>query len=63
MGKRADLHRKANSKTRAKTSAVATVQPLTLFGSPILLGGEDAAAYHELLGRIRAAIKPVDIHR
>jgi hypothetical protein len=61
VGKRADLHPKANSKTRAKTSAVATVQPLTLFGSPILLAGEDAAAYHELLGRIRAAINPVDI--
>jgi hypothetical protein len=32
-----------------------------LFGPPPLIAGEDAAAYHELLTRIRAAIKPVDI--
>jgi hypothetical protein len=61
VSKRADLHPQANSKTRAKTSGLATVQPLTLFGSPVLLGGEDAGAYHELLGRVRAAIKPLDI--
>ena len=61
MTKRADLHPKANSKTGAKASALATVQPLALFGSPVLLAGEDDAAYHELLSRVRAAIKPVDI--
>jgi hypothetical protein len=32
-----------------------------LFGEPLLLEGEDAAAYDELLARIRAAISPVDI--
>src|SRR5262249_7219593 len=31
------------------------------FGSPVLLAGEDDAAYHELLRRVRAAINPVDI--
>ena len=34
---------------------------LTLFGQPQLLEGEDAAAYDELLARICAAVKPVDI--
>jgi hypothetical protein len=33
-----------------------------LFGlAPLLLPGEDDAAYHELLSRVRAAINPVDI--
>jgi hypothetical protein len=40
---------------------LATVQPLTLFGSLVLLAGEDDAAYHELLSRVRTAINPVDI--
>ena len=61
MSKRADLHQKANSKTKAKTSAVTMVQPVTLFSSPVLLAGEDDATYHELLGRVHAAVKPVDI--
>jgi hypothetical protein len=59
--KRADFRSKANSKTRAKTSAVAMVQPVTLLSSPVLLAGEDDAAYHELLSRVRTAINPVDI--
>jgi hypothetical protein len=33
----------------------------TLFGEPQLLPGEDSAKYEELLARIRAAVKPVDI--
>jgi hypothetical protein len=37
------------------------VQPVTLFSSPVLLAGEDDAAYHELLSRVRTAINPVDI--
>jgi hypothetical protein len=61
VSKRADSHPKDNSKTRAKTSAVAMVQPVTLFSSPVLLAGEDDATYHELLGRVHAAVKPVDI--
>jgi hypothetical protein len=52
---------KTNSKTRAKTSAVAAVPRLTLFGSPQLLQGEDDGTYHELLSRVRAAVKPVDV--
>jgi hypothetical protein len=59
--KRAALDAKTNSRTRAKTSAVATVQQLALFGRPQLLHGEDAGAYDELLGRVCAAVKPVDI--
>jgi len=59
--KRADSHPKTNSKTRAKTSAVAMVQPVMLFGSPVLLAGEDDAAYHELLSRVRTAINPAHI--
>ena len=62
MSKRAGLHSKANSKTKCNISPLAKVQGLTLFGSPqLLLHGEDAAAYDELLGRVCAAIKPVDI--
>jgi hypothetical protein len=37
------------------------VPPVTLFGSPVLLAGEDDATYHELLTRVRTAINPVDI--
>ena len=33
----------------------------TLFDQPHLLDGEDAAVYQELLARIRAAVRPVDI--
>jgi hypothetical protein len=61
VSKRPDLHPKANSKTRAKTSAVAMVPPVTLFSSPVLLAGEDDAAFHELFSRVRTAINPVDI--
>jgi hypothetical protein len=41
-----------------------TLEPtprLDLFGPPPLLEGEDAAAYDELLLRVSAAVKPVDI--
>jgi hypothetical protein len=33
----------------------------TLFGQPQLLAGEDAAAYDQLLARICAVVKPIDI--
>jgi hypothetical protein len=33
----------------------------TLFGQPLLLEGEDGAAYDKLLARIWAAVKPADI--
>ena len=61
MTKRADLEAKAKSKAPAKTLPLATVQPLALFGSPVLLAGEDDAAYHQLLSRVRTAISPIDI--
>jgi hypothetical protein len=50
------------SKTEiAAPSVPGRVQPLALFGSAILLEGEDAAAYDQLFARICAAVKPVDI--
>jgi len=62
MRKRASLNPKDNSKTKSNRSPLAKIQGLMLFGSaPLLLQGEDAAAYDQLLGRFCAAIKPVDI--
>ena len=49
----AGLHAKTNSKTRAKTSTVATVPRLIFFGLRPLLLGEDDATYSELLSRVR----------
>ena len=48
-------------KAKAVTSFPARVQRLALFGPPLLLDGEDAAIYDELLARMCAAVKPVDI--
>ena len=62
MSKGAALHPKANSQTKSKTSPLAKVQWLTQFGSPqLVLQGEDPVAYDELLGRVYAAVKPIDI--
>ena len=45
-----------------KTSSIKPTQAsFALLGQPQLLEGEDAAAYDELLGRLWAAVKPVDI--
>lgn len=41
--------------------AAAPAVRLALFGPPPLIEGEDAAAYDELLARMCAAVKPVDI--
>src|SRR6266566_2742135 len=49
------------SKTKSMTSAPAPVQRLALFGPPLLLEGEDARAYDEILARICAAVKPIDV--
>jgi hypothetical protein len=49
-----------NPKTSSK-SITPTQARFALFGQPQLLEGEDAAAYEELLGRLCAAVKPVDI--
>jgi hypothetical protein len=54
------MTRKSESKTEV-AAVPGQVQQLTVFGPPLLLEGEDAAAYDELLGRICAAVKPVDI--
>ena len=34
---------------------------LSLFGPPLLIEGEDAATYDELLAQMLAAVKPVDV--
>jgi hypothetical protein len=44
------------NKTKVGTTSVSA-----LFGPPLLLEGEDAAAHDEFLARIRAAVNPVDI--
>ena len=48
-------------KSKSITLASSPVQRLALFGPPLLLEGEDAAAYDVLLTRVCAAVKPVDI--
>jgi hypothetical protein len=58
MSKRVRSDPKKKSKSKSKTSPSARSTP---FGQPQLLVGEDAAAYDELLARICAAVKPVDI--
>ena len=56
------MSRKSESKTEIAAARVpGQVQRLAVFGPPLLLEGEDATAYDELLGRICAAVKPVDI--
>ena len=48
-------------KSKSITLASSPIQRLALFGPPLLLEGEDAAAYDVLLTRVCAAVKPVDI--
>jgi len=48
-------------KTKSMITAPAQVQQLALFGPPLLLEGEDEAAYDELLARMCAAVKPVNV--
>jgi hypothetical protein len=56
------MSRKSETKTEVEAVRVpGQVQRLAVFGPPLLLEGEDATAYDELLGRICAAVKPVDI--
>jgi hypothetical protein len=56
------VSRKNKSKTEiAAPSVPGRAQRLALFGPPPLIEGEDAAAYDQLLARICAAVKPVDI--
>ena len=56
------MSRKSTSKTKiAAPSVPGRAQRLALFGPPPLIEGEDAAAYDQLLARICAAVKPVDV--
>jgi hypothetical protein len=56
------MSRKSESKTEIAAARVpGQVQRLALFSPPLLLEGEDAAAYDDLLGGICVAVKPVDI--
>ena len=49
-----------NPKTSSK-SITPTQARFALFSQPQLLEGEDAAAYEQLLARICAVVKPVDV--
>jgi len=40
--------------------AAAPAARLAPFGPPLIIEGEDAAAYDDLLGRICASVKPID---
>jgi hypothetical protein len=52
----------SKSKTKiAAPNVPGWAQGLGLFGPPLLLEGEDAAAYDQLLARICAVINPIDI--
>jgi hypothetical protein len=56
------MSRKSESKTEVAAAQVPEqVQRLAVFGPPLLLESEDAEAYDELLGRMCAAVKPVDV--
>ena len=56
------VSRTNKSKTEIAAPSVAErAQRLALFGPPPLIEGEDAAAYDQLLARIFAAVKPVDV--
>jgi hypothetical protein len=54
------MSRKSESKTEI-AAVPGQVQRLAVFGPPLLLEGEDAAAYDEVLARVCAAVKPADI--
>jgi hypothetical protein len=62
VSKSGELRPKLNPKPNAETSSTSNLVTVPrLFGPPQLLQGEDAAGYDELLGRVCAAIKPVDV--
>ncbi len=53
---RSDLKNKSRSKSKTSASGRSP-----LFGQPLLLDGEDAAAYDEIHARMYAAVKPLDV--
>ena len=59
VNKRVRLDPNTSSKFKSMTADPAPRS--AVFGQPQLLEGEDAAAYDQLLARICAAVKPVDI--
>ena len=52
---------RSNPKSKSRTPTPARVQRFAFFGSRPLLEGEDAALYDDLVTRMYAAVKPVDI--
>jgi hypothetical protein len=52
---------RSKPKTASMTSAPTRAHRFAFFDPPPLLEGEDAALYDELVGRMWAAVKPVDI--
>ena len=46
---------------KSKSMSLSRARRQTLFGEPLLLEGEDPAAYDDLRGEVRAAVKPADI--
>jgi hypothetical protein len=59
MVKRVPLDQKTTPKQMAMTTM--STRWSTLFGQPLLLVGEDGAAYDELVARMCSAVKPVDV--
>jgi len=56
------MSRKSESNTEVEAARVpGQVQRLAGFGPPLVLDGEDAAAYDELFARVYAAVKPADV--
>ena len=56
------MARKSESNKEVEAARVpGQVQRLAVFGPPLVLEGEDAAAYDELFARVCAAVKPVDV--
>jgi hypothetical protein len=53
--------RKREAQSQSKIVSSASAPRRRLFGEPNILAAEDAAAYEELLARIRGAVKPLDI--
>jgi hypothetical protein len=52
---------RSKPKTKSMPSAPVRVQRFAFFGPPPVLEGEDAALYDDLVDRMYAAVKPVDI--
>ena len=53
--------RRSKPTTTSMTSAPTPAQRFAFLDPPPLLAGEDAALYDELVGRMWAAVKPVDV--